>query len=164
MLKVSSAEKFSVLFTKNHRSCFTNFQSKPISNTPTPTHQQISHLILEQRSPHQALQTFKWASKLPNFIHNQSTYRSLIHKLCSFREFETANNLLDEMRRSIGSPPSDDIFVTIIRWLGRARRIKELIKVLDWVSRFERNPTLKIYNSILDVLVKEDIDLAREFF
>lgn len=34
----------------------------------------------------------------------------------------------------------------------------------DWFSRFERNPTLKFYDSILDVLVKEDTDLAREFF
>ncbi|GFY87739.1 pentatricopeptide repeat (PPR) superfamily protein [Actinidia rufa] len=68
------------------------------------------------------------------------------------------------MPSSIGSTPDEDIFVTIVRGLGRARMIREVIKVLDLVSKFERNPSLKLFNSILDVLVKEDIDLAREFY
>ncbi|WJZ96860.1 hypothetical protein VitviT2T_015507 [Vitis vinifera] len=146
------------------RSSVVNLQSKPISTTPVPTHQHIAHLILEQKSASQALQTFRWASNLPNFIHNQSTYRALIHKLCSFRRFETVKEVLDEMPSSIGSPPDESIFVTIVRGLGRARMVRQMIKVLDLITKFGENPSLKIFNSILDVLVKEDIDLAREFY
>ncbi|KAI3668888.1 hypothetical protein L6452_40105 [Arctium lappa] len=140
-------------------------QSRPISsNSPVPTHDQISHLILDQKSASEALHTFRWASKLPCFTHSQSTYRALFHKLCTFRRFDTIPQVLDEMPSSIGSPPDDDIFVTIVRGLGKARMIRQVIKVLDLVSRFKQPPTLKVYNSILDVLVKEDIDIARGFY
>ncbi|KAF9682116.1 hypothetical protein SADUNF_Sadunf05G0074800 [Salix dunnii] len=137
------------------------------SSTPSlavPTHEQIAHLILDQKSAPQVLQTFEWASKLPNFIHSQSTYRALIYKLLTFRRFNTVQHVLDEMPNSIGLPPDESIFLTIIRGLGRARRIRDVIKVLDLVTRYGTNPSLKIFNSILDVLVKEDIDLARKFY
>ncbi|KAF3440254.1 hypothetical protein FNV43_RR18538 [Rhamnella rubrinervis] len=42
--------------------------------------------------------------------------------------------------------------------------VRQVIKVLDLVSRFGSRPSLKIFNSILDVLVKENIDIAREFY
>ncbi|XP_057491134.1 pentatricopeptide repeat-containing protein At2g17525, mitochondrial [Actinidia eriantha] len=166
MPRISNASQlpiFSSTTTNTHR-LIHSFQSKPISTSPVPTHNHIAHLILEQKSSAQALQTFRWASKLPNFTHSQSTYRALVHKLCVFRRFDTAHQVLDEMPSSIGSTPDEDIFVTIVRGLGRARMIREVIKVLDLVSKFERNPSLKLFNSILDVLVKEDIDLAREFY
>ncbi|GLT39359.1 hypothetical protein SLA2020_135560 [Shorea laevis] len=138
--------------------------SSPFSTLAVPTHDHIARLILDQKSPSQALQTFKWASELSNFTHSQSTYRALIHKLCTFRRFDTVQELLDEMPGSIGMPPDEDIFVTIVRGLGRARMIRDVIKVLDLVSKFDKTPSLKIFNSILDVLVKENIDLAREFY
>ena len=143
---------------------------KTICSTPSPTqfpppsHEHIAHLIRDQKSASEALQTFRWASKLPNFTHNQCTYRSLIYKLCVFRRFEDVDDLLDEMPSSIGCPPDEDIFVTIVRGLGRAQRIREVIKVPALVQRFGLAPSLKIYNTILDVLVKEDIDIARRFF
>ncbi|XP_054800872.1 pentatricopeptide repeat-containing protein At2g17525, mitochondrial isoform X2 [Prosopis cineraria] len=115
-------------------------------------------------SESQALQTFKWAAELPQFAHSQSTYRALIYKLCTFRRFDTVKQLLDEMPHSVGSPPGEDIFITIIRGLGRARMIRQLIKIVGLVYRFHSKPSLKIFNSILDVLVKEDIDIAREFY
>ncbi|CAK9156303.1 unnamed protein product [Ilex paraguariensis] len=155
MPKIFNSSKLTTLFC---------FQSRLISTIPAPTNQHITHLILEQKSASQALQIFRWASKLPSFIHSQSTYRALIHKLCTFRQFETVKELLDEMPSSIGSPPDEEIFVTMVRGLGRARMIREVTKVLDVVSKFEKNPSLKLFNSILDVLVKEDIDLARKFY
>ncbi|PSS29974.1 Pentatricopeptide repeat-containing protein [Actinidia chinensis var. chinensis] len=166
MPRISNASQLPIFSstTTNTQRLIHSFQSKPISSSPVPTHNHIAHLILEQKSSAQALQTFRWASKLPNFTHSQSTYRALVHKLCVFRRFDTAHQLLDEMPSSIGSNPDEDIFVTIVRGLGRARMIREVIKVLDLVSKFERNPSLKLFNSILDVLVKEDIDLAREFY
>ncbi|KAM7489521.1 hypothetical protein LguiB_027005 [Lonicera macranthoides] len=138
----------------------------PLStSSPVPTHEQIAHLILEQKSPTQALQTFRWATtNLPTFTPNQSTYRALVHKLCTFRRFDTVHQLLDEMPGSIGSPPDEDIFITIVRGLGRARMVRQVVKVLDLVAKFGKNPSLKLLNSILDVLVKEDIDIAREFY
>ncbi|KAJ9172551.1 hypothetical protein P3X46_015776 [Hevea brasiliensis] len=138
--------------------------SSSTSSLSVPSHQHISYLILDQRSASQALQTFKWASQLPDFTHSQSTYRALIHKLCTFRRFDTVKQLLDEMPHSIGSAPDEDIFITIVRGLGRARMIRDVIQVLDLVSKFGKSPSLKVLNSILDVLVKEDIDLAREFY
>ncbi|KAI3756128.1 hypothetical protein L1987_55942 [Smallanthus sonchifolius] len=157
----NSFKNLSIFF--NSRRCI-KLSHRQSSNTPVPNLEQISHLILDQKSPTEALHTFRWASKLPHFTHSQSTYRALIHKLCTFRHFDTAHQLLDEMPRSIGLPPDDDIFVTIVRGLGRARMIRQVVKVPDLVSRFKVTPTLKIYNSILDVLVKEDIDIARGFY
>ncbi|KAM7489500.1 hypothetical protein LguiB_026984 [Lonicera macranthoides] len=138
----------------------------PLSTSSlVPTHEQIAHLILEQKSPTQALQTFRWATtNLPTFTPNQSTYRALVHKLCTFRHFDIVHQLLDEMLGSIGSPLDEDIFITIVRGLGRARMIRQVVKVLDLVAKFGKNPSLKLLNSILDVLVKEGIDKAREFY
>ncbi|OVA03295.1 Pentatricopeptide repeat [Macleaya cordata] len=163
MLNIFNPAKIPI-FSKTHLRFLVRFQTKPISSSSVPTHQHITHLILEQKSASQALETFRWASKLPKFTHSQSTYRALIHKLCIFRRFDCVKEVLDEMPTSVGSPPDETIFVTIIRDLGRAKMTREAIKVLDLVSRFKKDPSLKICNSILDVLVKEDIDLARAFY
>nr|POF12006.1 pentatricopeptide repeat-containing protein, mitochondrial [Quercus suber] len=42
--------------------------------------------------------------------------------------------------------------------------VKRVIKVVDLVTQFGKKPSMRIFNSALDVLVKEDIDLAREFY
>ncbi|XP_062102795.1 pentatricopeptide repeat-containing protein At2g17525, mitochondrial [Humulus lupulus] len=155
------------LYLKSFSLCVFSFSSSSSSSSssiPPPTHHHIAQLILDQPSASQALQTFRWASKLPNFNHSQSTYRALIHKLCTFRRFDTVHHLLDEMPSTIGSPPDEDIFLTLIRGLGRARMTPQLIKVLAFVSRFHGKPSLKIFNSILNVLVKDNIDIAREFY
>ncbi|KAF5735879.1 pentatricopeptide repeat-containing protein [Tripterygium wilfordii] len=68
------------------------------------------------------------------------------------------------MPHSINSPPDEDIFVTLIRGLGRAGRIRLVVNVPDLFRKFNQAPSLKMFNSILDVLVKEDINLAREFY
>ncbi|OMP11343.1 hypothetical protein CCACVL1_00569 [Corchorus capsularis] len=141
---------------------YTRFLSSSSLGVPSDDH--IVHLILDQKSAEAALETFLWASKLPHFTHSQSTYRALIHKLCAFRRFHTVNQLLDEMPNALGMPPDEDILVTLVRGLGRARMIPDVIKVLDLASTFHKTPSLKIFNSILDVLVKEDIDLARHFY
>ncbi|KAK6118348.1 hypothetical protein DH2020_047919 [Rehmannia glutinosa] len=146
---------------------FSHIQSRFVAATSVlvPTHQQIAHLILEQKSANQALQTFEWASKIPNFTHTQSTYRALIHKLCTFRQFKIVEQVLDEMPKRTGLSPDDDIFITVVRGFGRARMIREVIRVLDLLPKFGRAaPSLKLLNTILDVLVKEDIDIAREFY
>ena len=65
------------------------------------------------------------------------------------------------MPNVIGSPPDEDIFITIIRGLGQAHMVKRVIKVVDLVTQFGKKPSLRIFNSVLDVLVKEDIDLTR---
>ncbi|KAK6922495.1 Pentatricopeptide repeat [Dillenia turbinata] len=134
---------------------------------PLPTHQHIAHLILDQKSAADALHTFRWASStFPNFTHDHSTYRALIHKLCTFRSFDSVAHLLDEMPTTIGSPPDETIFLTIVRGLGRAKMIRLVIRVPELISKFRPNhpPSLKIFNSILDVLVQHDIDIAREFY
>ncbi|XP_050230425.1 pentatricopeptide repeat-containing protein At2g17525, mitochondrial [Mercurialis annua] len=140
------------------------FRQYSSSSLYVPSHEHIAHLILDQNSAPKALQTFTWASNLPNFTHSQSTYQALIQKLSSFRRFDIVYQVLDEMPHSIGSPPDEPIFLTIIRGLGRARMIPDVIKVLDLIAKFGKTPSLKIFNSILDVLVKVDIDLAREFY
>ncbi|KAL6536212.1 hypothetical protein OROGR_012784 [Orobanche gracilis] len=70
------------------------------------------------------------------------------------------------MPNRISSSSDDDIFVTIVRGFGRARMTREVIRVLDLVAKFGNTgaPSLKLLNTILDVLVKEDIDIAREFY
>lgn len=142
------------------------FHSRLLSSSSlgVPSLEHVTQLIQDQKSAETALQTFQWASKLPNFVHSQSTYRSLIHKLCVFRRFDNVKELLDEMPNSLGAPPDEDVLVTLVRGLGRARMIRDVINVLDLASRFNRTPSLKIFNSILDVLVKEDINLARQFY
>ena len=102
------------------RFLFCSLQSKCISSSssPVPSEQHIAHLILDQKSFSQALQTFKWASKLPNFTHSQSTYCALIHNLFTFCRFDIVKELLQEKPNAIGSPPDEDIFITIVLLQG----------------------------------------------
>ncbi|KAF3789081.1 Pentatricopeptide repeat-containing protein [Nymphaea thermarum] len=140
------------------------FSSIPISPSPPPTNQDVAQLILDQKSASQALHTFRWASRIPTFLHNQTTYKAIIHKLCLLRQFEAAGRLLSEIPDVLNSPPDEEIFVRMIRDYGQFKMSQEAIKVLDLVVQFSIRPSLKICNSILNVLVKDDIDLAREFF
>ncbi|CAN1184971.1 Pentatricopeptide repeat-containing protein At2g17525, mitochondrial [Linum perenne] len=143
----------------------TTSTSSSSSSLLVTSQEHISHLILNQKSPSQALHTFQWASTLPNFTHSLATYSALIHKLCNVRWFDAVDQLLDEMPASIGAPPDDAIFITIIRGLGRAGLLGRVVKVLDLASKFHDNPpSLKLFNCVLNVLVKHDIDLARRFF
>ncbi|MED6143481.1 hypothetical protein PIB30_006741 [Stylosanthes scabra] len=165
--KLFNAFQNSVLSKSFTLTRFLIFQTRSLSTasaSATPSQDHVCHLILEQKSASKAIETFRWASSLPNFTHSQSTYGALIHKLCTFRRFDSVKQLLDEMPDSIGTPPADEIFVTIVRGFGRAGMTRAVIKVLDLVYKFHSSPSLKIYNSILDVLVKEDIDIAREFY
>ncbi|CAI8588463.1 unnamed protein product [Vicia faba] len=149
--------------------CYLHFQahyssSSSSSSSLPPTEDHLCQLILDQKTASEALQTFRWASTFSKFTHSQSTYRALIHKLCIFRRFDTVKQLLDEMPSSIGASPGDGIFITIVRGLSRAGMTRRVIKVIDLAYKFHGTPSLKIFNSILDVLVKEDIDMAREFY
>ncbi|KAL5984289.1 hypothetical protein ACLOJK_018393 [Asimina triloba] len=144
---------------------FFSFFSSSTGPTSTPTPEDISHLIHTTQSPSQALHTFQWATQLPNFHHTQSTYKALVQKLCAFRRFHTLQTILKQMPASIGSPPDEDIFLALIRGLGRARMTRQAMHIPDLMaSQFGKNPSSKIFNSVLDVLVSEDIDLGREFF
>ncbi|VFQ93597.1 unnamed protein product [Cuscuta campestris] len=147
-----------------HQRFISSGSAPVVVTSPVPTQENITRLILDQKSASEALQTFRWASSLPHFTHSQSTFRALVHKLCAFRRFETVYQLLDEMRSSSCVSPDEGVFVTVVRGLGRARMIREVIRVPDLASRFGLAPSLKLMNSILDVLVKEDIDIAREFY
>ncbi|PWA85891.1 pentatricopeptide repeat-containing protein, mitochondrial [Artemisia annua] len=53
----------------------------------------------------------------------------LIRKLCLFRRFDIAHHLLDQMP----TPPDEDIFVVIVRGLGRARMVRQVVKVLEFM-------------------------------
>ncbi|XP_057776446.1 pentatricopeptide repeat-containing protein At2g17525, mitochondrial [Salvia miltiorrhiza] len=160
--KILIISKRGLLFSSHNR---LRFISAAAASVLVPTHHQISRLILEQKSANEALKTFEWASAIPSFTHDVSTYRALIHKLCTFRQFNVVEKLLDEMPKRIGTLPDEDIFITIARGFGRARMIREVIRVLDMVAKFGKAaPSLKLLNTILDVLVKEDIDIAREFY
>ncbi|KAK9166001.1 hypothetical protein Scep_001192 [Stephania cephalantha] len=74
------------------------------------------------------------------------------------------------MKCLIGSPSDDGIFVTIVHGLARAglnNRAglnRETLKFIDLVCRFQEDPSLKIFNSVLDVLFAEDTDLTRKFY
>nr|POF12019.1 pentatricopeptide repeat-containing protein, mitochondrial [Quercus suber] len=68
------------------------------------------------------------------------------------------------MPNAIRSAPDEDIFITIVCGLGWAHMVKRVIKLLNLVTQFGKKPSLRIFNSVPDVLVKEDIDLAQEFY
>ncbi|MQL86552.1 hypothetical protein Taro_019093 [Colocasia esculenta] len=134
---------------------------------PAPTHEGVAHIILQQRSPAGALRIFRWASQLPSFRHDASTYRALVRALVSFRRFDAARDVLAEIPAATGRPPDEDTFVAIVRGLGRAGKGLEAVKVADLAAspRFGlERPSLKVFNSILNVLVGESIDLARDFY
>ncbi|XP_051146897.1 pentatricopeptide repeat-containing protein At2g17525, mitochondrial isoform X2 [Andrographis paniculata] len=143
------------------------FSSTPsrFFSTFTPSHQKIADLILEQKSSREALQTFQWATKIPNFTHTLSTCRALLHKLCTFRKFIAVQQLLEEIPKIVGLPLDDDTFITVARGYGRARMTREVVRVLDLVPMLGKgSPSLKLLNTVLDILVMEDIDIAREFY
>ncbi|CAH9083451.1 unnamed protein product [Cuscuta epithymum] len=159
------ATKLIVLYSRRtYRRFISIGGSIPVVTSPAPTQENITRLILDQKSVSEALQTFRWASDIPHFTHSRSTFRALIHKLCLFRRFDIAYQLLDEMRTSACITPDEGIFITFVRGLGRARMMKEVIQIPELASKFDLNPSLKLMNTILDVLVKEDIDIAREFY
>ncbi|KAK9108903.1 hypothetical protein Sjap_016963 [Stephania japonica] len=47
--------------------------------------------------------------------------------------------------------------------LGQARLYRKAIKVIDFVCRFREDPTSRIFNSVLDVLVKEILIQRKSF-
>ncbi|CAA7403448.1 unnamed protein product [Spirodela intermedia] len=137
------------------------------TGSTTPTNEDVAHTILQQKSAAGALQTFRWASRLASFRHDACTYRALIRALVSFRRFDNAKEILAEIPAATGRPPDDDTFIAIVRGLGRAGMSREAVKVADLLTAPAfgiKNPSIKVFNSILNVLVGENIDLARDFY
>ncbi|KAM7260998.1 hypothetical protein ACFE04_026473 [Oxalis oulophora] len=141
--------------------------STPLTSTsaaslPSPSDDHIARLILDQKTPSEALQSKPSDGRHPTSpispTHNPPTVLS--STTMSFRHLHAVRQLLDEMPQ----PIHDDVFITIIRGLARARMIHHIIQIPHLISVSGNTPSLKVFNSILDVLVKQDIDLASKFF
>ncbi|PKA55048.1 Pentatricopeptide repeat-containing protein [Apostasia shenzhenica] len=129
----------------------------------SPSTEDVAELILRQKSAVLALRTFRWALRLPSFNPSPAVYRAIIRSLLSFRRLDAALEVLSDLP----SPPDDAILVTLFRSLGHGRMTRRALQLLDELpSRFNlpSRPSVKVLNTVLDILVKENIDVARDFF
>ncbi|KAG0491708.1 hypothetical protein HPP92_005106 [Vanilla planifolia] len=132
-------------------------------STEAPSPDDVAELILRQKSAALALQTFRWALRLPSFTPTPSLYRAVIRSLLSFRRLDSAIEVLS----NLPSPPDDAMLVALFRSLGHNHMTRRALQLLDELParfRLPSSPSLKVLNSVLDILVKENIDLARSFF
>ncbi|XP_078442414.1 pentatricopeptide repeat (PPR) superfamily protein [Wolffia australiana] len=124
-----------------------------------PTSEDVARSILQQKSASSAVQIFEQASQFAKFRHDAATYGALVRALVSFRRFDKAKSVLSEIPAATGRPPDEDTLVAFVRGLGRAGMTRDAVQVADLA-----NPSVKVFNSILNVLVVENIDLARKFY
>ncbi|ONK71060.1 uncharacterized protein A4U43_C04F4290 [Asparagus officinalis] len=125
------------------------------SSPSTPAHDQIPHLALRPKPPSsKPPQTLRWASKP-----SPPTLGPQILSLISSNNLQEAHRLL----LSSPHPPPEPALLPLIRAFGRAHRPDAAIRLLGLFPP-QNPPSLRVLNSILNVLVEEDIDLARKFF
>ncbi|XP_020584489.1 pentatricopeptide repeat-containing protein At2g17525, mitochondrial isoform X2 [Phalaenopsis equestris] len=137
--------------------------SASILSGEPPSPDDVADIILRQKSAALSLRTFRWALALPSFTPTPSVYQALIRSLLSFRRFDTALEVLS----NLPSSPDEATLVALFRELGRAgmtHRALQLFDELPDLFNLPNPPSLKVLNSILDLLVVDNIDHSRHFF
>ncbi|PQP97495.1 putative helicase CHR10 isoform X1 [Prunus yedoensis var. nudiflora] len=125
-------------------------QSLPLSKT---TVHQTLHLI---KTPHKALQFFKWVEVM-GFSHNDQSYFLMLEILGRARNLNAARNLLFSIeKKSNGAVKLEDrFFNSLIRNYGRAGLFQESIKLFTTMKSLGVSPSVVSFNSLLSILLKK---------
>ncbi|BBG97269.1 Tetratricopeptide repeat-like superfamily protein, partial [Prunus dulcis] len=122
------------------------------SLSKTTVHQTL-HLI---KTPHKALQFFKWVEVM-GFSHNDQSYFLMLEILGRARNLNAARNLLFSIeKKSNGAVKLEDrFFNSLIRNYGRAGLFQESIKLFTTMKSLGVSPSVVSFNSLLSILLKK---------
>jgi pentatricopeptide repeat protein len=79
------------------------------------------------------------------------TYTSMIEAYCMEKDFQTVDNILDEMRTK-GCPPNIVTYTILMHALGKARRTREALDTFAKVKEDGCAPDASFYNSLMYIL------------
>lgn len=122
------------------------------SLSKTTVHQTL-HLI---KTPHKALQFFKWVEVM-GFSHNDQSYFLMLEILGRARNLNAARNLLFSIeKKSNGAVKLEDrFFNSLIRNYGQAGLFQESIKLFTTMKSLGVSPSVVSFNSLLSILLKK---------
>ncbi|CAH1422592.1 unnamed protein product [Lactuca virosa] len=101
------------------------------------------------------MQFFKWAGKRRHFVHDSTTYMTLISCLSDSEMFGEMWKMIQEMvRQSVVIDPKD--LSDIVRLLGKAKMVNKALSLFYQVKGRKCKPTASTYNSIILMLMQEN--------
>lgn len=101
-----------------------------------------------------ALEYFNSISRSKSFQHTLLTYQTMIHRLGLEAQMNSVQQLLLQMKIQ-GLKCSEEIFVTVIRSYSQIHCSAQALETFYRMVEFGCKPTVKIYNHLLDAMLKE---------
>ncbi|KAL5708432.1 hypothetical protein ACHQM5_019227 [Ranunculus cassubicifolius] len=130
----------------------------------TPT--LVQQLIRSEKDVRKAKIIFDSATeeKVNGYQHDHTTYSLMISRLASAYQFKEAEELLNRMKEEKCSF-NEDIFLSIFRAYGRARRLSDVLRVFGVMKKLGYKPTEKCYVTVFDILVTQSqLKMAQKFY
>ncbi|KAK1316946.1 Pentatricopeptide repeat-containing protein [Acorus calamus] len=126
-----------------------------ISNLPPrPTPEDLSIALSLQPDPFVRLRLFHYASNLPRFRHDSSTYLPVVRSLASSPSTLQDLDSIVSLALSSSTTPSEDLFNAIIESYSRLRKVSRLVNVYTHMRRCGKcRPSLVTYNLLFDALL-----------
>lgn len=102
-----------------------------------------------------ALEYFKSIANSKIFKHTPLTYQMMIEKLGHKFEMDGVQYLLQQMKLE-GISCSEDLFIIVINSYRQAGDVEQVLKTFYRIQDYGCKPTVKIYNHLLDALLREN--------
>ncbi|XP_054785952.1 pentatricopeptide repeat-containing protein At1g05600-like, partial [Prosopis cineraria] len=129
----------------------------------TPTY--LSQIIQLQKNPLKALQIFSEVqSRYPKYHHNGSVYATMISILGKSGRITEMKDVIELMRED-SCECKDSVFVSAIKTYAEAGMIDEAISLYHSIPRFNCINWTESFNTLLKILVKENmLEAAHHLF
>ncbi|TYJ48034.1 hypothetical protein E1A91_A01G032800v1 [Gossypium mustelinum] len=139
----------------------TNPVSTPIKEPQSDQNQsqieesQVLDALKQEPNISLALNYFKSIANSNSFKHTLLTYQCMIRKLAIEPEIDGIQYLLQQMKLD-GISCGEDLFVTVIDCYHQKGLGEQALKMFYRVKEFGCEPTVRIYNRVLDALLSEN--------
>uniref|UniRef100_A0A6N2JWZ2 Pentacotripeptide-repeat region of PRORP domain-containing protein n=1 Tax=Salix viminalis TaxID=40686 RepID=A0A6N2JWZ2_SALVM len=151
-----------------------NFSALAIPSTKTieiepPTHPQHRHASDRENGiehdPPISDKIFKTGAKMGSYKLGDSTFYSLINNYADLGDFKSLEKVLDRMRCE-KRVVVEKCFIVIFKAYGKAHLPEKAVDLFDRMAyEFECKRTVKSFNSVLNVIIQEDLFYrALEFY
>lgn len=129
----------------------------------TPTY--LSQIIQLQKNPLKALQIFSEVqSRYPKYHHNGSVYATMISILGKSGRITEMKDVIELMRED-SCECKDSVFVSAIKTYAEAGMIDEAVSLYHSIPRFNCINWTESFNTLLKILVKENmLEAAHHLF
>lgn len=128
------------------------------------SHELAVNMIIREKDPQRALETFNKVSAQKGFCHNNATYSAILHQLAQCKKFSAVDAVIRQMKYE-PCKFHEAVFLNLMKHFAKSSLHHKVIEMFDAIHPLVREkPSRKAISTCLNILVESDqMGLAEEF-